>query len=346
MIRTRTSTVAVVGGSGFIGSALVRHFSKAYKIRVLDLKPPSDFRDKFVTCDIREKASLEKNLQGTDLVINAAVIQIPNINENKRLGFEVNVRGVENLCEVIESIRSVKGLIHTGSWHVFGETSLKGKLDEHFGFHPDYIEERAKFYALTKIAQESIIRIMSEVSDKSYTIFRLGTVLGQGMPPGTAANLFIDSAIIGKPITPYRDTQHRPMLYVDIADVCRAFEVMAKRIVTCKERMNGFTQIVNLFTPPPLTIIDLARTIRSLVIKLSNGKIRPPIRILDRRQKSLYYPRHKRLITADSSKFQQLLGTRLTDPRSTIERLLASRMANTMVNRRAVFGNEEKPHYS
>jgi len=37
------------------------------------------------------------------------------------------------------------------------------------------------------------------MSDKSYCIFRLGTVLGEEMPSQTAANLFIESALRGEP---------------------------------------------------------------------------------------------------------------------------------------------------
>jgi dTDP-4-dehydrorhamnose reductase len=64
---------------------------------------------------------LKELLQGFDLVINTAVIQVPEINEDKRMGYEVNVLGVQNLCEAVESIGSIKGLLHASSWHVFCE---------------------------------------------------------------------------------------------------------------------------------------------------------------------------------------------------------------------------------
>jgi hypothetical protein len=54
----------------------------------------------------------------------------------------VNVLGVQNLCRAVESIDSMKGIIHTSSWHILGERGIHGVLDEDFGFRPDKIKER------------------------------------------------------------------------------------------------------------------------------------------------------------------------------------------------------------
>jgi nucleoside-diphosphate-sugar epimerase len=49
-------------------------------------------------------------------------------------------------------------LIVTGSWHTIGESELTGTINEEFGYRPDKVEERAKLYVLSKIAQETIVR--------------------------------------------------------------------------------------------------------------------------------------------------------------------------------------------
>ena len=59
---------------------------------------------------------------------------------------------------------------------------------------------------------------------KKYIIIRSGTVLGEDMPEATAANIFINNAIKGNPITPYQHSMYRPMLYIDIEDLCKAYE--------------------------------------------------------------------------------------------------------------------------
>jgi len=128
-------SIALLGGSGYLGSSLAKHLSKRLSVTVLDRIPPQDFDGSFKPCDIRDQQTLRESLIGFDLVINAAVIQLPRINEMKREAYEVNVLGVQNIVETVETTSSVKGLLHVSSWHVFGERDLSGVLDEEFGCH-------------------------------------------------------------------------------------------------------------------------------------------------------------------------------------------------------------------
>jgi len=319
--------IGIIGGSGYIGSSLARHLSSRFNVTILDRKPPEhDFGGSFMTCDIRNLSSLVKNLDNLDLVINTAIVQIPEINRDKRLGYEVNVLGIQNLCQAVESSTSVKGLLHTSSWHVFGETDLRGIIDEGFGYHPDKIDQRARFYALCKIAQETTIRLTSEMSSKSYGVVRLGTVLGERMPEQTAANIFIRNALKGEPITPFAHTQHRPMLYVDIQDVCKGFENFTQRILE-DETSNRSITTVNLIAPYPITIIELARIVRKNVLKFSRMRIKPRIEVIDKGTKSLYSTADKQLLKVDITKARKFLGLRkLRDPETTIENLVKERV--------------------
>ena len=99
----------------------------------------------------------------------------------------------------------------SGSWHTMGERKLRGIVDEEFGFRPDKVEDRARLYALSKIGQETIVRFYDEMSAKTYSIIRMGTVLGADMPKKTAANIFIENGLVGKPLTPYRHSLYRPV---------------------------------------------------------------------------------------------------------------------------------------
>jgi len=323
-----------------VGSSLAKHLSSRFDVRVLDLRAPDDLNTDFRKCDVREKDALVKNLAGCDLVVNTAIIQVPEINSKKRLGYEVNVLGLQNICEAVASISSIKGLIHTGSWHVFGERDFYGVLDEQFGFRPDKIEDRAKFYALCKIIQESIVRVFAKTSSKSYSVIRLGTVLGEGMPKQTAANLFIDSALRGEAITPYKHTQHRPMLYVDIQDVCSAFESLASK--TLEGKMQQETPaLVNLVSPFPVTVLELARIIRKKVIEITDGRMRSKIRVIDRGIKPVYRPRDKKSLRVDVSKARQLLEPReLTHPEQTIARIVIDRAR--ALKRETISDSDEK----
>jgi len=209
---------------------------------------------------------------------------------------------------------------------VFGESGLHGIVNEEFGFRPDKIDDRARLYAFSKIAQEATIRVMSAMSSKSYGIIRLGTVLGEGMPKLTVANLFIEKALNGEPMTPFKHTQYRSMLYVDIQDVCAAFENLATRIINGKQ---GTANVVNLVWPTPMTIIDLARIVRTELVKLTHDQIKARIQVIDKGVKPAYTLTDKKRFTVDISKARDLLGPRkLTSPQQSIERILPQRLSS------------------
>jgi len=320
--------IAIVGGAGFLGTKLAMHLSQFFAVKVLDIKLlPRDLRGKveFERCNILNYSSLARGLKEANLVIHAAVIQIPQINEAKRLGYEVNILGTRNVCEVVNQSPSIRGMILTGSWHVVGERELRGVINEEFGFRPDKVEERARFYALCKIGQETIVRIYDEMSEKVYGVIRTGTVLGMGMPEKTAAAIFVANGLKGKPLTPYKHSMYRPMLYTDLNDVCKAFKAYATKVLSGEIGKEGgsLSHIVNVCWPEPITILELAEMTRDAVIKYSNGKIRPEIEIVDRDQPVLFTPEDKNLIKADVSKVKSFLGVkRMTNPRETIRKLV------------------------
>ncbi len=99
-------------------------------------------------CDIQKYSDVERGLEIVELVIHTAIVQIPLINEVKKLGYEVNILGTQNVCRAVSQTSSVRGMILAGSWHVVGEEELRGVIDEEFGFRPDKVEERARLYTL------------------------------------------------------------------------------------------------------------------------------------------------------------------------------------------------------
>lgn len=322
----REATVAVIGGSGYVGSSLARSFVNDFRVRIVDLKRPRVGTDRvdFTKCDITVYDQVRDALEGVDLAIHTAIIQIPKINEEKTAGYEVNIRGTQNVCKAVDDSATVKGMLLAGSWHVFGERELKGVIDEEFGFRPDKVEERARLYALCKVAQESIVRLYNEISGKFYGVLRLGTVLGEGMPPMTAANIFITRSLAGDKITPYSHSMHRPMLLVDIEDVCRAFKTFATKILNGSARKGDVkSNIINLVWPKPVTILELARIIRDAVKRETAGQIIPEIEIVDTLSPKVFGSRDMNLIKVDVSRASSLLGIeKLHDPREVIARLV------------------------
>lgn len=324
--------VLIVGGSGFFGSHLARHMSEVFEVKVLDVKPlPEDLSDEisFQKCDVRRYESVKSGVEDSRLVVNTAIIGIPLINAEKQLGYEVNVLGTENVCEAVSESKYTAGLILTGTWHVFGERGLKGVIDEEFGCRPDKVEERARYYALSKTVQENIVRLYDEGLDKIYGIIRFGTILGEGMREKTAANTFISNALEGKPITPYKHSMYRPMLYVDLDDACRAVESYAKKILNneVEERRSSLAHIVNFAWPNPITILELAEIVKDAITKRSDGKLVPRIEIVDMGLSNHGEYSKEGSMKLTLKKAMSFLGIKeFTEPRESIEKLVKMRM--------------------
>jgi len=325
--------IGILGGSGFVGSSLAKYLSKSFEVKVLDISPPSKSLQelvRFIKCDIRRYSKIHEGLHDVDVVIHAAIVQIPMISEQKKLGYEVNVLGTQYLCRAVEENSNIRGMILAGSWHTIGERNIIGVVDEEFGFRPDKVEERARLYALSKIAQESIVRLYDEMSEKIYGIIRMGTVLGEGMPKETAANIFIEKGLRGEPITPFRHSMYRPMLYVDIKNVCRAYEVYALKILNgeCEKSENSLAHIVNVYYPRPITILRLAEIVKNCITNFSHGKFTPRIEIVDKGLPILFGNKDVKKIKVDISKARNYLGMRkLCSPQESINRIIRTKLS-------------------
>jgi UDP-glucose 4-epimerase len=328
------SRVGIVGGSGYIGGAIARELSKKHVVKVIDIREPTwNINVSFCRCDIRIFECVQECLQDVDIVIHTAIIQIPRINEEKRFGFEVNYIGTINVCEAVYRSPKVRGLILTGSWHVFGESGLAGVVDESFGYRPDKVEDRARLYVFSKIAQEVIARYYDEMSDKVYGVVRLGTVLGEGMPEKTAANIFIERGLKGEPLTPYKHSMYRPMLYVDLRDVVRSFDIYVNKILNGEVEKHGSSlgRVLNLIYPEPITILELAEIVRDTIVRLTNGKIIPKIEIVDQGLQPLFTEDSKYKFKVDISKTLRFLGIeKLIEPKKSIEDLVRIRLQRGM----------------
>jgi nucleoside-diphosphate-sugar epimerase len=325
-------TIGITGGAGYIGSSLAKRITKSFDVKLIDIRVPKGNLQKnvcFQQCDVRNYEEVKKAVDDVDLVIHTSITQIPEINEQKKLAYEVNVIGTQNVCKAVEESKKAKGLILSGSWHSIGERELKGVINEETGFRPDKVEERARLYVLAKMAQSAIVRFYDEMTPKIFGIIRMGTVLGEGMPEKTAANIFIENGIAGKLLTPFKNSMYRPMLYADINDICQAYEKFAEKILkNCvKKGGNSMEHIFNVYYPEPITIIELAQISKEAIIKESNGKIHPEINIVNTGKPSMFGEKDKSLIKVDTRKALEFLEIeRFKSPRESINELVKSRL--------------------
>ena len=113
--------VLVTGGSGFLGINLIRHlYSKGHQIKSLDLVEFDypDMNDKIeaIKGDIRDRASVEKAVEGVDIIVHSAAA-LPLYTPEEI--FSTDINGTKTLLEAAEKFK-VQRFIHISSTAVYG----------------------------------------------------------------------------------------------------------------------------------------------------------------------------------------------------------------------------------
>lgn len=113
-------TINVIGGSGFIGTRLVRRLRSKEKVIVqITDKVPSKANPDIVTLgDVRSIEQLRTSIANESVIINLAAEHRDDVRPLS-LYDEVNVGGAENICTIARE-KSVKTIIFTSSVAVYG----------------------------------------------------------------------------------------------------------------------------------------------------------------------------------------------------------------------------------
>lgn len=131
--------VTIIGGSGFIGTRIVDHFTqfKGYDFRIVDIRDSHFFNDITTIGDVRNQQQMDSALAGTDLVILLAAQHRDNVTPTS-LYYDTNVGGMRTTLRAMER-NGVKRILFFSSVAVYGinkdnpdETSPKDPFN-HYG---------------------------------------------------------------------------------------------------------------------------------------------------------------------------------------------------------------------
>lgn len=173
--------VAIVGGSGFIGTNLANLFiDKDINFTILDKVKSEKYAEKWKYCDVTDYASLVENLSGHDLIINLAAEHKDNVRPIS-LYYQVNVDGAKNICKAADDL-NIKNIVFTSSVAVYG--FVEKDTDESGVFSP------FNHYGKSKLEAEKIYDAwFASSSDKKLVTIRPTVVFGVGNR-GNVYNLF------------------------------------------------------------------------------------------------------------------------------------------------------------
>jgi nucleoside-diphosphate-sugar epimerase len=167
-----SAPIAVLGGSGFIGTRMVgRLIELGRNPRIGDLQPSQAFPDRYLPCDVRKADTLRTVLSGAGALINLAAEHRDDVRPISRY-HETNVEGARQVCQAATEA-GIQKLVFTSSVAVYG-------------FHPFPVDESGPFepfnpYGQTKLEAEGVYKAWAEEDPaRSLVIIRPTVVFGEG----------------------------------------------------------------------------------------------------------------------------------------------------------------------
>ncbi len=260
--------IVVTGGSGFIGSALIRKLliERNSIIYNIDKKNPSDNaenierklnqnikltnRYKLCTCNLIEFESLKKIIFDIkpDLIINlAAETHVDRSIDDPKNFLQSNILGTYNLIEIIRNYlkefnNNKFKLIHVSTDEVFGSLGKYGQFKEDSPYKPN------SPYSASKAASDHLVKAWYKTYSMPFIVTNCSNNYGPWQFPEKLIPLVIMKALKNEKIPIYGDgMQIRDWLHV--SDHVEALVQIAEKGVIGKNYcIGGNSEMTNLDT--------------------------------------------------------------------------------------------------
>lgn len=266
------ASVALIGGSGFIGSHLAHHLGErgGHEVTSFDLGDEKlrlrfeneDFR--FQRIDIRsDAAELDRVVQSSDVVVNLAAHVRPASFLNRPIDV-VDLNLTASLAVVEAAVRHRKFLLHFSTSEVYGRSdgSEEPFREDVTGSNFGPVANHRWIYASAKLLLDRIIHAHGLAGALDYVIVRPFNVIGPLMDdvvprwtraenPRVLAN-FLSALMYGRPLQLVNGGRSR-RCFTDIDDAGAAIALLIER------RAEVNREIVNIGNPAnETTIANLA----------------------------------------------------------------------------------------
>jgi nucleoside-diphosphate-sugar epimerase len=199
--------VNVIGGSGFIGTRLIRRLriNNSLDCKIIDKSPSKSFPDLVTLSDVRYAEQLSGSITHGSVIINLAAEHRDDVLPLS-LYDDVNVGGAKNICTVARE-KSVQRIIFASSVAVYG-------------FAPIGTDESGKIapfneYGRTKYEAEKVFKAwQAEAPDERTLVIIRPTVVFGEQNRGNVYNLLLHISS-GKFVMVGRGENRKSMAYVE-----------------------------------------------------------------------------------------------------------------------------------
>ena len=211
--------ILVTGGAGYVGSVLVpKLINKGYQVKVIDLYLYGDnvlysVKEnpglKEIRGDIRDEGLLEKEIQGTDVIIHLACISNdPSYELDPTLAKSINYDAFIPLVKIAKK-NNVKRFIYASSSSVYGIKD-EPEVTEDLSLEP--LTDYSKYKAECE-------KVLLNTADDNFTVtvIRPSTVCGYSPRQrlDLTVNILTNHAINKGKITVFGGEQKRPNLHIE-----------------------------------------------------------------------------------------------------------------------------------
>ena len=205
MTRQRQGGVLILGGCGFIGSALAAKLrAEGLDVTLLDPFPPRDptFRDRWIPGRMEDVPPTETILRPGMTVVHLAWTSLPEPSNRDPYG--------DISSNLLPSLRWLGGCVETGvsrviflssGGTVYGIPRARPISEE----HPT---EPICSYGIGKLAVEKYLALFRRLHDLPYIVLRASNVYGPGKDPfgrQGAINVFLGNVVRDEPIRIWGD---------------------------------------------------------------------------------------------------------------------------------------------
>lgn len=239
--------IAVIGGSGFVGTRLIEIIKDHFTVSNID-KNHSHFFDNITTIgDVRDIESLKSSLAGNDTVVLLAAEHRDDVSPVS-LYYDVNVNGMKNTLEAME-YNGIKKIIFLSSVAVYGLN--KKNPDE---THP---VDPFNHYGKSKWQAEEVLQQWNEThKDWDISVVRPTVIFGE-RNRGNVYNL-LNQISGGRFLMVGSGENKKSMAYVG--------NIVAFIDYLIKEKNEGYSTF-NYIDKPDLTMNELVAHVSSVLNK-------------------------------------------------------------------------------